>query len=144
MSISIYLFSRIISTTTVSTLRGVLFLSWLPLPPHCFFFHPSPPSLASISLFCCAASTSPFLFLFLLLTQVLSFPSSPPSFLYRSTTYPNSPFPLLLGLFHFATASCHSYSIFLFSFHVPLLSFSVSSLSLLLIFLFFFNADSDL
>lgn len=98
MSISIYLFSRIISTTTVSTLRGVLFLSWLPLPPHCFFFHPSPPSLASISLFCCAASTSPFLFLFLLLTQVLSFPTSPPSFLYDLSQFPLSSFARSLPL----------------------------------------------
>lgn len=54
VSISIYLFSRIVRTTTVSILHGVFFLSSLPLllPPHCFFS--SFFLFASISLFCCA------------------------------------------------------------------------------------------
>jgi len=75
VSISIYLFSRIVSTTTVSSLRGVLFLSLLPLPPRCLFLSFSPFTHFNFSLLPCA-SASPSLFLFLPLTRILSFPSS--------------------------------------------------------------------
>jgi len=130
VSISIYLFSRIVSTTTVSSLRSVLFLCLLPLPPHCLFFILLPlHSLQFLSFavrlrFAFAVSFSPAnsdsLFSFLSLPHCSLRPISIPL---------PPPFPLLLVLLPFAIASYHSYSRFFFFLHPPTLFFLFLSLS---------------
>jgi hypothetical protein len=124
VSISIYLFSRIVSTTTVSSLRSVLFLCLLPLPPHCLFFILLPlHSLQFLSFavrlrFAFAVSFSPAnsdsLFSFLSLPHCslrpISIPLPPPlSSFARSPPLCYSLLPLLLSIFLFSTSP---YSLF--------------------------------
>lgn len=136
MSISIYLFSRIVRSTTTVFRLFVMFSSFP--PPLCyraspslhFFFYIRPsflplpsPSLArfNFSLVPCG-SAPPSLFLFLLLTTgSLFFPSSPFSFLYRSYDLSQFP-PFLFCSFSSPMLHSHSYSIFLFSTSPSLLS----------------------
>lgn len=140
MSISIYLFSRIIQTTTVSILHGVFFLSSLPLllspsSPPCFF---SSFSLSSLQFLSFAVrlhfafplpfppSSAPFLF-FPPLPPVTPF--SPFGSFTALRLLPTSPFSLLLLPFSVAVSRLsHPVFRFLFSFLcLPSLSFSFSS-----------------
>lgn len=150
MSISVYLFSRIVSATTVSTLRGALFLpvatGFSPSLPFFFVLLLLVPPLAPLApLVPCAHHPPPSPFLFLSVTRGFSiFLPLPSRFCTALRPIPISPFPLLLVLFPFAAASRHSYPIFLFSASPfclsPLQAFSLSRFLCLL----FSRTGSDL